>query len=155
MKRRLYAIYAVVVILLLALVLRLTQIQILDSSDYASANAKQQRILLNGEDTRGTIYDRNGNRLTGADQSYIYILRKEALDETAEKIFQVIGARKVENENKRYEVYRSNIFSKEAAYILKRDYEAFIIKGSARYGEFYRIYQRNRRNGHIGHRKVI
>ncbi|MDD2189934.1 MAG: penicillin-binding protein 2 [Eubacteriales bacterium] len=133
MKRRLTAIYLLFIILLLTLGARLALIQIIDSEKYAFANTKQQRIILNGEDTRGTIYDRNGNRLTGTDHSYIYILKKEALDETAERIFQMIGARKIKNENNRYEVYRSSIFSKEAAYILKRDYGAFVIKGSARY----------------------
>lgn len=135
MKKRLYAIFAVFVFLLLALTFRLMQVQILDSIDYASANAKQQRIILNGEDTRGTIYDRNGNRLTGAEQSYIYILKKELVDKNAEKIFELIEARNVENKDRRYEVYRSNIFDKNAVYILKRDYEAFIIKGAARYAE--------------------
>lgn len=134
MKRRLIALGIFCTLLLLVLAARLTQIQILESERYASVNAKQQRIVLNGEDTRGTIFDRNGNRLTGADGSYIYILKKEALDATAERIFQLTGAEKVENESKRYYVYRSLIFSEDAAYVLKRDYNAFIIKGATRYG---------------------
>lgn len=135
MKKRLIALAAGFVVLLLVLSARLTQIQILDSEKFASVNAKQQRITLNGEDTRGTIFDRYGNRLTGADESIIYIIKKEELDATAARIFQVIGAERVENESKRYFVYRSNIFSEDAAYVLKRDYEAFIIKGATRYEE--------------------
>lgn len=135
MKKRLIALAAGFVILLLVLAARLTQIQILENEKYASVNAKQQRITLNGEDTRGTIFDRNGNRLTGADESIIYIIKKEELDATAARIFQLIGAERVENESKRYFVYRSNIFSEDAAYVLKRDYEAFIIKGATRYEE--------------------
>src|SRR5690554_4612016 len=99
MKKRLYAVFCVFIFMLLVLTARLMQVQIFDSIDYASANAKQQRIILNGEDTRGTIFDRNGNRLTGAEQSYIYIIKKELLDESAEKIFEIIGARKVENKD--------------------------------------------------------
>ncbi len=133
MKKRLFTINIGFVILLLVLVIRLTEIQILDSTQYASANAKQQRITMNGEDTRGTIFDRNGNPLTGAEESYIYIIKKEVLDATAARIFQVIGARKVENESNRYDVYRNSLFSEEAAYVLKRDYDAFIIKGATRY----------------------
>ncbi|MDD3169034.1 MAG: penicillin-binding protein 2, partial [Eubacteriales bacterium] len=114
---------------------RLTQVQLLESEKYASVSAKQQRITLNGEDARGTIFDRNGNHVTGADVSYIYILERGALDATAARIFQLIGAEKVENENTRYIVYRSGLFSEEASYILKRDYNAFIIKGATRYGE--------------------
>ena len=135
MKRRLLALNIGFVILILLLAARLTQIQILENEKYASVNAKQQRITFNGEDTRGTIYDRNGNKLTGADESYIYILKKEALDTTAVRILDVIGAKRVENESKRYYVYRSSIFSEDAAYVLKRDYEAFIIKGATRYEE--------------------
>lgn len=133
MKRRLLVINIGFVFLLLVLIARLTQIQIIDSEKYASVNAKQQRITLNGEDARGTIFDRKGNRLTGADESYIYIIKKESLNSTAARIFQVMGARKVENDSKRYNVYRSNLFSEEAAYVLKRDYNAFIIKGATRY----------------------
>ncbi|HYE69193.1 MAG TPA: penicillin-binding protein 2 [Anaerovoracaceae bacterium] len=135
MKKRLIAIMTGFVILLIVLAARLTQIQILENEKYASVNAKQQRITLNGEDTRGTIFDRNGNRITGADESIIYIIKKEELDATAARIFQVIGAERVENESKRYFVYRSNTFSEDAAYVLKRDYEAFIIKGATRYEE--------------------
>lgn len=87
MKKRLIALAAGFVILLLVLAARLTQIQILESEKYASVNAKQQRITLNGEDTRGTIYDRNGNKLTGSDESIIYIIKKEELDATAARIF--------------------------------------------------------------------
>ena len=135
MKRRMVAVYICFALLLMGLVFRLTMIQIVDSEKYASVNAKQQRITLNGEDTRGTIYDRNGNRLTGAEESFIYIIKKDAIDTTAVRIMQIIGARKVENESKRYQVYRSNTFSEDAAYVLKRDYNAFIIKGATRYQE--------------------
>ena len=74
MRKRLIALMVGFVVLLLVLSARLTQIQILESEKFASVNAKQQRITLNGEDTRGTIFDRNGNRLTGADESIIYII---------------------------------------------------------------------------------
>jgi len=135
MKRRLIALGIGFLIVILVLTARLTQIQILESERYASVNAQQQRITLTGEDARGTIYDRNGNRLTGADESFIYILKKEKMDATAARIFRLIGAKKVENESSRYIVYRSGIFSADAAYVLKRDYDAFIIKGATRYGE--------------------
>lgn len=135
MKRRLIVLIVGFTVLLVLLAARLTQIQILESERYASVNAKQQRIALNGEDTRGAILDRNGNRLTGADESYIYIIKKDKLNAVSAKILQVIGAVRVENESKRYFVYRSSIFSEDAAYVLKRDYDAFIIKGATRYGE--------------------
>ncbi|HWQ79146.1 MAG TPA: penicillin-binding transpeptidase domain-containing protein [Anaerovoracaceae bacterium] len=135
MRRRLIALFIGFLFLLTLLAARLTQVQILENERFASANAKQQRITLNGEDTRGTIFDRNGNRLTGADESFIYIIKKEEMDATAARIFQFIGADKVENESKRYYVYRSSLFSEDAAYVLKRDYDAFIIKGATRYEE--------------------
>lgn len=135
MKRRLYAIVVCFTLVLLLLAARLTLIQILESDRYASANAKQQRIILNGEDTRGTIFDRNGNRLTGADEDYIYIIKKEKLDAAAATILQLVGAKKVESENSHYNVYRSSLFSEDVVYALKRDYGAFIIKGSTRYEE--------------------
>jgi peptidoglycan glycosyltransferase/penicillin-binding protein 2 len=135
MRRRLIALFIAFVFLLSLLAVKLMLVQILESEKYASANAKQQRITLNGEDTRGTIFDRNGNKLTGADESFIYIIKKGALDATAARILQYIGAQRVENDSKRYYVYRSSLFSEDASYVLKRDYDAFIIKGAARYQE--------------------
>jgi len=135
MKRRLIVLIIGFTVLLVLLSARLTQIQILENERYASVNAKQQRIALNGEDTRGAILDRNGNRLTGADESYIYIIKKDKLNAVSARILQAIGAVRVENESKRYFVYRSTIFSADASYVLKRDYDAFIIKGATRYGE--------------------
>jgi peptidoglycan glycosyltransferase/penicillin-binding protein 2 len=90
---------------------------------------------LNGEDTRGTIFDRHGNRLTGANEDYIYIIKKEKLNITAARILELVGAKKVENDNKRYCVYRSDIYNEDATYVLKRDFDAFVIKGSTRYEE--------------------
>ncbi|MDD3169558.1 MAG: hypothetical protein PHC91_08905, partial [Eubacteriales bacterium] len=83
MKKRLIVLMIGFGVLLLILTARLTQVQLLESEKYASVSAKQQRITLNGEDARGTIFDRNGNHLTGADESYIYILERGALDATA------------------------------------------------------------------------
>lgn len=134
MKRRLYAIGVCFTLVLLLLSARLTQIQILESERYASVNAKQ-RIILDGEDTRGTILDRHGKRLTGANEDYIYIIKKEKLNVTAARILELVGAKKVDNESKRYFVYRSSIFNEDATYVLKRDYDAFVIKGSTRYEE--------------------
>lgn len=97
--------------------------------------SSQQRIRLAGTNNRGAIFDRNKVPLTGETEEYVYIIAKNKIDERTEKIMESINGRKVVNQNKRYEVYSSQIFSREAAYVLKRDYEAFMIKSERRYAK--------------------
>ncbi|MBR0599490.1 peptidoglycan D,D-transpeptidase FtsI family protein [Sinanaerobacter chloroacetimidivorans] len=134
MKKRLLFLMMGFGLLLIALVVRLTYIQIIDSEEFASVTARQQRITLEGADSRGTIYDRNMAPLTGAVDDYIYIIEKGKMDATAAKIFQNIGAERARNNSLRYYVYRSSLFSSDAAYVLKRDYDVFMIKSARRYG---------------------
>jgi peptidoglycan glycosyltransferase/penicillin-binding protein 2 len=135
MKKRLIGLGVLFSFLAVLLVARLTLIQILESERYVSANAEQQRILLKGEDTRGTIYDRNGEPITGADESYIYIIKRQNIDVTAARLLERIGAERVKNDSSsRYFVYRSGNFNKDTANLLQKKYGAFIITGTTRYG---------------------
>ena len=135
MKKRLIFLYACFVLVLGALMVRLTFIQLIDSEQFASITARQQRITLDGADNRGTIYDRNMNPLTGAENDYIYIIEKGKITTNTVRILETIGAKRVSNNSKRYYVYRSKTFNKDAAYILKRDYNAFMIKEARRYSD--------------------
>lgn len=135
MKKRLIALYVCFFLLLGVLLVRLTFIQLIDNEKFASIMARQQRITLDGADNRGTIYDRNMNPITGADDEYIYIIEKGKITTNTVKVLETIGAKRVTNDSKRYYVYRSKIFNEDAAYILKRDYNAFIIKDARRYSE--------------------
>ena len=135
MKKRLIFLLVCFSLVLVFFVARLAQIQILEEEKYASVTARQQRIILNGADDRGTIYDRNMNPLTGAVEDYIYIIEKNKMNEIAEKILDDIDAHKVANSSKQYFVYRSRIFNQDTAYVLKRDYDAFMMKSARRYSE--------------------
>lgn len=135
MKKRILILLACFVIILGALTVRLVYIQIIDNEEYASATARQQRIILDGGDERGTIFDRNMEPLTGVYDEYVYIINKAIYSEGAEKIFQSIDAYRVKNNSDNYYVYRSRSFNAEKAYQLKDQYQAFIIKSGRRYSE--------------------
>lgn len=135
MKKRLIFLAVFFILVLAALTVRLTDIQIMNYDEFASVTARQQRVKLEGADNRGTIFDRNMNPITGSDEDVIYIIEKGKLNQAAEEIFDGIGAQKVKNSSARYYVYRSRVFSKNAAYVLRRDFNVFMIKVARRYSE--------------------
>lgn len=135
MKKRLIFLFVSLILLLGALMVRLVYIQIIDSEKYAAVTVRQQRISLEGADERGTIYDRNMTPITGIADDYIYIIAKDRMTPDTAKIFNSINAKRVTNTSKRYFVYRGKIFNNDAAYVLKRDYNVFIVKSARRYSE--------------------
>lgn len=135
MRKRLLFLGVCVCLIFGALLTRLVFIQIIDTQKYASVTATQQRIRLDGTNNRGAIYDRNRVPITGDAQEYVYIIPKNKMDSKVESIFQSINGRKVVNQNNRYVVYSSETFSNDVAYVLKRDYSAFMIKAERRYAK--------------------
>lgn len=135
MKRRLLILMMVFVLFSGLLIFRLVQLQILDRESYLAVTERQQRIMLEGADGRGTIYDRNMAPLTGADGGYIYIMEKRRMDDGAKQLLQTIGAEPSAKANLHYVVYRSRDFDKATAEELREKYQAFIMKSARRYAE--------------------
>ncbi|MGI6730953.1 MAG: peptidoglycan D,D-transpeptidase FtsI family protein [Anaerovoracaceae bacterium] len=135
MKKRMIALFIFFVMLLSGLTGRLAYIQVFNNEEYAAATARQQRIRLDGGDKRGTIYDRNREPLTGIYDEYVYIIKKDQLNEDAKKIFHSIGAYRVKNDSENYYVYRSKDYYPDKANELKNQHQAFIIQSGRRYGE--------------------
>ena len=129
------ALFIFFVMLLSGLTGRLAYIQVFNNEEYAAATARQQRIRLDGGDKRGTIYDRNREPLTGIYDEYVYIIKKDQLNEDAKKIFHSIGAYRVKNDSENYYVYRSKDYYPDKANELKNQHQAFIIQSGRRYGE--------------------
>ena len=78
MRRNLKRVVWILAVLILALVVRLFWIQILGGEDLKQAACDQSLISLQGANTRGLIYDRNGHMPMVADHKrYLYIIRKK------------------------------------------------------------------------------
>ena len=86
MRRNLKRVVWILAVLILALVVRLFWIQILGSEDLKQAVCDQSLISLQGANTRGLIYDRNGLPMVADHKRYLYIIRKKDMDFQAAKL---------------------------------------------------------------------
>ncbi|WP_206460712.1 peptidoglycan D,D-transpeptidase FtsI family protein [Anaerovorax sp. IOR16] len=115
------------------LAVKLAWIQIIDREEYISVINRQHRIVIEGVDKRGVIYDRNQNPITDAVEEYVYIIRKEDINTESKRLLKTINAKPIRSNNFRYDVYRCGSFHKEASRKLENEYGAFIMKTRQRY----------------------
>lgn len=129
---------AVTTIVFAALICRLFYLQILSHDDLQAAAVSQYQVAVEGLDTRGQIFDRNLEPLTGGTEQYIYFLETDRLDGEAKALLASVSARQISvipGANPRYTVYRSQIFDPIANQRLKEDYGAYALCTSARYSD--------------------
>ena len=75
MVKNLQKIMLIIALMLAALICRLAYIQIAGAEELSAATRTQSLISLEGSNTRGIIYDRNGAALVADRKHYIYIIR--------------------------------------------------------------------------------
>ena len=117
------------------LVCRLFYIQITGNGELAAVTRMQSMIALEGGNTRGIIYDRNGSPLVADEKRFVYIIKKKKMDSEALRILDRIGAHEVLNEENEYAVYSSESYEKYAGHRLISGYGAYILQASARYSD--------------------
>lgn len=122
-------------VLMALLVFRLAYIQLFGGKELAQAAHAQSLISLEGSNTRGIIYDRNGAPLVADKKQYVYIIREKDFDYQTGKLLKSIGAREVSSNNKGYFVYSSKKYDKAAGKKLSEKYGAYILEASARYSD--------------------
>ena len=122
-------------ILIFVLVLRLAYIQILGHDDLSAAVRAQSLLSLEGSNTRGMIYDRNGAVLVADDKRYVYIIRENEFDVAAEKLLDSLEAEKVGSGSEGYCVYSSETYDRETGKKLISGNNAYILEASSRYGD--------------------
>lgn len=118
-----------------ALVGRLAYIQITGHEDLSAAAYAQQQIVLEGADTRGTIYDRNGNPIAGQQQEYIYIIEEKNFDGETMNALNQLGAEEVPGQKGAYRVFTSQTYLKSIGERLIRNSDAYILEAGRRYQE--------------------
>lgn len=119
----------------IALTIRLAYIQLVGHEELSAATRAQSLIALEGSNTRGIIYDRNGEALVADEKQYIYIIKDSDFTEEAEELLQQVGAAIVSDENTGYRVYSSKKYEKATGKKLIKNNNAYILQASARYGE--------------------
>ncbi len=123
---------AVVIVLL---VCRLAYIQLVGGDELAEATRAQSMIALEGSNTRGIIYDRNGSPLVADDEKYIYIIKADRFTDRAEAFLKELGAEEVDGNNDNYVVSSSESYDREMGKRLIEETGAYILQASARYSD--------------------
>lgn len=145
---------AVTTIVFAALACRLFYLQILSHDDLQAAAVSQYQVAVEGLDTRGQIFDRNLEPLTGGTEQYIYFLETNRLDGDAEELLASVSARCISvipeivagsdgdggteggtRQKSRYTVYRSQSFDPAVNQKLKEEYGAYALCTNARYSD--------------------
>ena len=132
MRRNLKRVVWILAVLILALVARLFWIQILGGEDLKQAACDQSLISLQGANTRGLIYDRNGLPMVADHKRYLYIIRKKDMDFQAAKLLASADAKETGSRGDYY-VYSSRKYKKAIGKKLCEKYNAYILQASCRY----------------------
>lgn len=135
MEKRWRVLWAVFLVMMGLLACRAAYIQLAGHEDLTAAAKTQQQITLEGADTRGIIYDRNGTPIVGAHKEYIYIIEKENYDGETQNALNSVYAEEVPNEGSDYKVFTSALYSKTVGERLIRNSEAYILEADRRYSD--------------------
>ena len=124
MRRNLKRVMWILAVLILALAVRLFWIQVLGSEDLKQAVCDQSLISLQGANTRGLIYDRNGLPMVADHKRYLYIIRKKDMDFQAAKLLASADAEETGSGGDYY-VYSSRKYKKTIGKKLCEKYNAY------------------------------
>lgn len=133
MKKRLNQVAAILGVILLGLMGRMSYIQLLGHGDLAHAAAAQQLIALEGANSRGLIYDRNQTPLVGNNREYIFIIRQKQFDGEAMNALSAMEAEEIKNGDNGYRVFAVKKYDKELGQRLIRNSSAYVIEAGRRY----------------------
>ncbi len=134
-RKRVWASMAIFAALILALIGRLLYIQVFCHEDFEKATIAQYEMSIEGIDTRGQIFDRNMNPLTGGVYQYYYIIKVDSEDEVSAELFARINARQIGKKGAKYQVYSAQIYNDEVNNRLKDEYNTYVFRSSARYSD--------------------
>lgn len=135
MEKRIRVLTVCFITLIGVLVLRLAYIQLLGNYELTEAARKQQDILLEGADTRGVIYDRNGTPIAGDNREYIYIIKSDDCDGETQNALNAVQAEEIKGENSDYRVFTSDQYDKSIGKRLISNSGAYIMMANRRYEE--------------------
>lgn len=133
--RRVKGMLMIFTALFLMLAGRLFYIQVVCGGELTAGALRQQVIPVEAKDSRGTIYDRSLTRLTGAGQSYYYLIRKSQDTPKLRELIKVINGRLAGAKGEDYVVYKAEIFNREVNRKLTVEYGAYAFCAGSRYEE--------------------
>lgn len=130
---RMRILFVAAVVLILLLSGRLFYIQVFCHEEFSKAAVSQYGIPVKGLDTRGQIFDRNGEALTGNHYEYYYIISKDRVDRRLTEMKEKGLLTDITRSSEVYRIYRSDTYDSSLAQTLKDDYEAYVFRLQSRY----------------------
>lgn len=134
-KKRIMAGLAVMAGLSAALACRLFYIQVLCHDDFTETAQLQYEITIDGIDTRGQIFDRNMQPLTGGSSRWYYIIKESKADKKAVELFEKMDAEPAGSSRSGYKVYSTENYNEEMNRELTGEYSCYVFCSGARYEE--------------------
>ncbi|NLD19219.1 MAG: hypothetical protein GX663_03095 [Clostridiales bacterium] len=135
MKKNLKIVMIVFAVAIIALAGRLFYIQIIGGSQLAQATHAQSLISLEGSNTRGIIYDRNGSAMVADNKRYVYIIKENQFGKDVKEIMDRLNAHEIAGNDKGYRVYSSEKYNKALGKKLIEEKQVYIVQASARYSD--------------------
>ncbi len=134
-RGRYLVLFLLFVLVLAALTIKLSVIQLFKTEKYAALSEKDSCAVLSGINVRGTIYDRNMNPITEADEGYLLLIEKRKADGDLDKLLTSINARNINRFNKLYQIFSTGVKNREAEEVLCGKYGAIMLRTRERYSE--------------------
>ena len=132
MKVRFMSLFAVFLLLLVALTVRLGYIQLLKGGEYRQQVKKQSLSLISEIPVRGTIYDRENRPLTNAEKGFYVLVDEVKVNDEFEAIINQVRAGKVDSNSDKYRIYSIPKISSQALNKLFADYGVLVLEYSLR-----------------------
>lgn len=123
----------IILIVFVALIGRLFYIQVLCHQEFAEATLLQHELTIEGLDTRGHIFDRNMNLITGGSNRYYYIIKSSEDGKESKAVFEALGAKLVTGKEKKYRIYVTDNYDRDKNRTLKEEYGCYVFRSRSRY----------------------
>ena len=134
--KRLRLLLAAAAVLWILFLWRFYYLQIASHEELAEMAALQYQVPVEGLDSRGQIYDRNLQPLTGRVKQYCYFLPGERMNPGAVNLLESVLAEEISDQEKNhssYTVWRTEFFDETIHRKLKEEYGAYVLCIPSRY----------------------
>ncbi|HZK01604.1 MAG TPA: hypothetical protein VFC96_01955, partial [Anaerovoracaceae bacterium] len=135
MRGRLLSLFTIIVLLLSALIVRLSIIQLIDGGEYRRQIRDQSYTNISEIPARGTVYDRDNRPLTNVEDGFFFIIDESRISDKAEELLNMMHAKTVGNVNSKYRIYSTTDKDKTIFDNLCSDYGAVVVKHLKYYSE--------------------
>ncbi len=135
MTKRIRIIFIFFCVLVVMLSAKIWYIQIYCYNELKEAADEQHTVRVQSQRARGTIYDRNMEKITNTDFRYCYLIPQKKRDRKLDGMMKIVNGKSIGYKGKDYIVYETEIFNKKITEKLVEDYDAYAFCIGKRYSD--------------------